>query len=242
MTRWTTAGGASLLAAIFVMGASGCAVVRMPANAETSRREIEQLRREEAELLAMVREIREILNAQGESLTGLKADTGLQLQALDEKLEMLRSQLEERYERGRRSVPPPVSGGDPGSVPTPPADDLFLAAHRDFSRGNYDLAIAGFEEFLRREPASDRADDAQYWIGECFYSQGNMERAIEEFLEVRDRYPNGDRRAAATLKVGYAYLRLGDSAGARRYLDAVIRDYPGTDEARLAAEKLKEIQ
>src|SRR5262249_5720046 len=50
-------------------------------------------------------------------------------------------------------------------------DQLFAAAYGDYSRGNYDLAISEFRQYVDSYPASEMADNAQYWIGECFYSK-----------------------------------------------------------------------
>jgi tol-pal system protein YbgF len=140
--------------------------------------------------------------------------------------------------------PPDTTGPSGGGGLSPPttAGGLFEAAQRDFNRGNYQLAIAGFDDFLKLSPGSDLADNAQYWKGESYYSLGDMDRAIQEFLKVRDVYPEGDAVAEATLKTGYAFLRKGDSATARRYFETVIREFPDSDEAGLAQDKLDSIR
>jgi len=128
--------------------------------------------------------------------------------------------------------------GEPTGAPSSSSSSVFDAAQRDFSRGNYQLAIAGYEEFLQLDPDSDRADEAQYWIGESYYSLGDMDRAIEELLKVRDLYHEGNAVPKATLKLGYAFLRKGDTATARRYFETVVSEYPNSDEAKLAQDKL----
>ena len=101
-----------------------------------------------------------------------------------------------------------------------------------------ELALAGFQEFLLHYPDDDLSDNAQYWIGECYYGLNDLDQAILEYLKVRDVYPNADKVPAATLKTGYAFLRKGDSATARRYFETVIREYPDSDEAKFAQDKL----
>jgi TolA-binding protein len=86
------------------------------------------------------------------------------------------------------------------------------------------------------------SDNAQYWIGECYYGLGDLDKAVLEYLKVRDLYPDGDKVAAATLKTGYAFLRKGDSATARRYFETVLREFPNSDEATLARDKLDSIR
>ena len=89
--------------------------------------------------------------------------------------------------------PPPASGGPPTGAPPSPgpagqATDLYQTAYIDYTRGNYNLAIAAFTEFLRLHPGSDLAEKAQYWIGECHFSlardlqrRGDQARAIQAF-------------------------------------------------------------
>lgn len=237
----------------------GCgAFLRQPDNVEATRQDVESLRRDQTELLALVRELRTRLENQSEAVSALRADNNVQFRQLEQQLETLQAKLEDRGVRsGQRRYPPnpppmervPVdSTATPGpagdaSAPAPAApatspSALFDAAQRDYNRGNYQLALAGFEDVLKQAPDSDLADDAQYWKGECYYSLGDMEHAIQEFLKVRDLYPDGNRVPTATLKIGYAFLRQGDEATARRYFETVIREFPNSDEAPLARDKL----
>ena len=236
-----------------VLTSGGCAsYFRQPANVETTRDEVEALRRDQTELLALVRELNARLEGQSESISALRADTNLQLRQLEERLTMLLAQLEEqgvRYERMRRGggdARPAAADTSAGASGSPSTGDsprnLFDAAQRDFNRGNYQLAIAGFDDFLKLAPESQLADNAQYWKGECYYSLGDMDRAIQELLKVRDIYPKGDAVAEATLKVGYAFLRNEDPATAKRYFETVTREFPSSEEATLAQEKLDSLQ
>ena len=180
-----------------------------------------------------------------------------------ERIETLSAQLEDqgtRIDRSLRRVEdtrvtrpaPPVradslGAGTPSAGEEPPRPagtetELYDAAYRDYSRGNYQLAVAGFQDFLKTHPKSDRADNAQYWLGECYFALGDLDRAVEELLKVRDLYPDGNKSCAATLKVGYAFLRKGENPTARRYFESVVRECPGTDEARLAEDKLASLR
>ncbi len=145
---------------------------------------------------------------------------------------------------------PDFSPGAPGDqdpeAPGPPARDpearrLYDQAYLDLTRGNYSLAILGFREFLRISPGSDLADNAQYWIGECYYAQRDFNQAIREFLTVEERYPHGDKVPAALLKAAYSFQALEDRAAARRYLNEVLTRFPDSDEAVLARNRLRTI-
>lgn len=128
-----------------------------------------------------------------------------------------------------------------GGGQTPPGDpiQLYQSAYRDYQRGNFDLAIEGFRDFLTQNPTSDLADNASYWIGESFYSQQNYREAIQQFDRVVSEYPQSDRVPAALLKKGLAYIELEQRAQGIVQLQYVVHEHPASQEASLAREKLR---
>jgi tol-pal system protein YbgF len=111
-----------------------------------------------------------------------------------------------------------------------------------FNTGDYAKAKDEFSEFLARSPESDLADDAQYWIGECYFSQKDYRRAILEFRKVIDQYPFGNRVPHAFLKVGLSYLALGDRERASESLETVVQAFPKSEVATVAQGTLDEIK
>ncbi|MBN2537444.1 tol-pal system protein YbgF [candidate division WOR-3 bacterium] len=137
-------------------------------------------------------------------------------------------------------APPPDSGAvGPDSLrPALDPDQLYNTAYLDFTRGNYRVAVAGLEQYLQMFPDSEMADNALYWIGECWYSLGELGKAEEEFKNVLIRYPTGNKVPAATYKLGLVYLAQNREDAARRQFEAVVEKYPGSTEAKLAQERL----
>lgn len=135
-----------------------------------------------------------------------------------------------------RAVPPPP-------LPRPSSDPqtVYDTAYADYSRGNLDLAVVGFRQFLEISPRGELTDNALYWLGECFYRQAKFNKAIEQFDQVLARFPGGDRMASATLKKGYAYLEMGQRAQGIVQLQAVVCEHRGKDEAALARKSLEEL-
>jgi len=76
-------------------------------------------------------------------------------------------------------------------------------------------------------------------VGESYYSQGKYTDAIASFEEVIRLYPQGDKVPAAHLKKGLAYLESNRTAQAVVQLNALAENYPNSDEARLARERLR---
>jgi tol-pal system protein YbgF len=118
-------------------------------------------------------------------------------------------------------------------------DQLFAAAYGDYSRGNYDLAISEFRQYVETYPSSEMADNAQYWIGECYYSKKLLNEAIAEFDKVSLLFPKGDKVPGARFKKGVTLIEQGQVDAGRAELTALIRLFPRSNEAALARQQLE---
>ena len=63
--------------------------------------------------------------------------------------------------------------------------------------------------------------------------------AAEQFQALVSRYPNHDKTPGGMLKLGLSQLGLKQDAAGRKTLEAVAKQYPGTDVARTAQQRLK---
>ena len=117
--------------------------------------------------------------------------------------------------------------------------DLFAQATADYQRGRYDLARQGFEDYAEKFPRTDLSDDALYWAGECWSAQKKSHEAIAAYDKLFRTYPQSDKAAAAHLKKGLAHLDLGEKAQAMVELNYVVNQFPGSDEAKSARQRLK---
>jgi tol-pal system protein YbgF len=160
----------------------------------------------------------------GEKLT----DTNQRIDRLSEQLAQLRKLVE--------NLPklPTFTQITPGNP-----DQLFAAAYGDYSRGNYDLAMSEFRQYVETYPSSEMADNAQYWIGECLYSKKQFNDAIAEFDKVSILFPKGDKVPAARFKKAMALIDLSQNEAARAELMAIIKLYPRSNEAVLAKQQLE---
>ena len=130
------------------------------------------------------------------------------------------------------------------NVPAPASEnpmEVYQAAYRDYQRGNWDLALAGFRDFLARYPESELAPNAEYWIGESLYSQKKYSEAIDQFNRVVDKYPKSDKAPGALLKKGYGYLAMNDRPRAIVQFQYVVHEYPNSRESALAKDRLKQL-
>ncbi len=118
------------------------------------------------------------------------------------------------------------------------ADQIYSEAYNDLIQGNLDFAIQGFTAFLRNFPTNDKADDAQYNIGEAYYNGGKYSQAVAAFSKVISDYASGGKAASALFKRGKAELSLLQKDGAIADFRVVVERYPNEPEASLAKSEL----
>lgn len=121
------------------------------------------------------------------------------------------------------------------------ADTLYQTAYADFTRGNFDLAILGFREYLNKYPLGTLADSAQFWIGQCFVSQKKYQEAIVEFAKVSANFSQSKSAPAAKYKIALAQIELDQKEEALKTLDELILKYPEAQERKLAQDKKQEL-
>lgn len=132
---------------------------------------------------------------------------------------------------------PAVAGPAPATVGMSPTR-LYEIAQADYAGGQWALAINGFETYLRTFPKTEKADDAQFFIGEAYQLDGKFKDAIAAYERVISDYPAGDRVPDAYYKRGLAFSRLAQNDRARESFEAVIKNYPNSEAARLAKQLL----
>ncbi len=141
-------------------------------------------------------------------------------------------------------VPKPAAAGgeaaseaDAGKIRQAYEDALNI-----LREGRYEQAAEAFRKFLAAYPDSSYAANAQYWLAETYYVTRKFEAALAEFAKVLENYPGSVKTADAKLKMGFIQYELGNWAEARKWLEAVQREFPKTTAARLAAERLERMR
>ena len=186
--------------------------------------------------------------AEGVRILREKADdTNVRLSSMSQELEAQREIISSLP----TSPAPPIGispTGDPSAAPSlsperPAAASVapqkaYDAAFNDYTGGQYDLAIEGFNFYLKTFPKSDRADDAQLNIGNSYYALGNFREAVTAFQRVISDYPQADSVPAAYYKLGLSYEGLKQPDLARRAYEAVMKNHPNAMDAQLAKQRL----
>jgi len=248
---------------------SGCASNRelllMQEDINQVRTQVMELEQKDAALDRELERLKKDITGQLEAIKRSQTDTLIKIDTLTTELQMLSEKLDDTNFRisslsqqvaGLQLSRPPLTPypeqrGEPlpetTEAPQPSEEtpsspqSLYDTAYADYLRGNYDLAINGFQEFLRLLPDSELADNTQYWIGECYYSQGKFLQGVKEFDKVIMNYPQGDKLPAAHLKKALSYFELNQIGQAVIQLQQLIKEFPTSNEARIAREKLESL-
>ncbi|MBN1614177.1 MAG: tol-pal system protein YbgF [Deltaproteobacteria bacterium] len=223
---------------------------------------LEALRKRQAETGADLTELRDTVRQLNGAVESLKKDTAAlaaRLNRKDDEVKDLREKIEsvsfktnflENFLGIGKKEELSEANGKGGHSNTATKEALkgkadrevaYAAAYDEFTQGKYEKARAGFQAFLKQYPDTEYSDNAQFWIGECYYFEKKYEKAILEYEKVAKNYPEGNKVPYARLKQGLSFLNLGDKAGAKLILQQVIKDYPNTNQARIARSKLVEI-
>lgn len=140
------------------------------------------------------------------------------------------------------SPPPGAAGGPPQGLS---AEDLYSNALRDKASGNFDMAIAEFNDYLKFYGDTESAPNAQYYLGEIAFTRKDYEAALAAFNLVLERFPEdrNNKILDATYMKGRTLVQMGETRKAADEFRAVIKRNPDSDlaeksKAQLTALKL----
>ncbi len=150
-------------------------------------------------------------------------DTNVRLATMTQEIESMRQAIQ----TAPVAAPPAAVTTDPtGAPPTgvqPPTPTqpsgsglsptkAYDAAFNDYTSGQYDLAIQGFEFYIREFPTSPRADDAQLGIGNSYLRARKLPGCRHGVSEGHRQLQPDGLRAAGVLQAGIE-LRGAEAAG-----------------------------
>ncbi len=221
---------------------------------EEGLRELRRLNELLAEQNASFKKALQDQRVQDEAISAALRDLGERLSELNEKYQSLKAVPPPPVAVDAAGLPPPAAApplGAGGATTPPPANptapppaaapaprELYSQAYADFARGNYDLAVQGFTEYIKNYPGTDFTDNAQYWVGECLYGKKLYNEAIEAWNTLFRDYPSSDKLPDARVKKGMALERLGRRSQALVEYRFVIDRFPNSPAARIARERL----
>jgi TolA-binding protein len=148
-------------------------------------------------------------------------------------------------ETGAASVPPATAAPPPGAAAaaiSASPQQMWDLAFVDYTAGQYDLAVWGYESFIRSFPKDERADNAQVYIATAYLQLGNNQKALEAADGAIRNYPGGDALPEAYYRKGIALQNLRQLDGARQAYEYIIKAFPDHHAAILARQALDKLK
>ncbi len=129
------------------------------------------------------------------------------------------------------------------------AEDRFEIGKQKFDKKKYVDAIEDFKYILLQYPGSAIADDAQFYLAECYYNRGEYLLASSEYENLIQNYPSSEYVLMARYKIGLCYYNLSpksqlDQTYTYKAIDALqgfIEYHPTSDLVPSAERKIHEL-
>jgi len=135
------------------------------------------------------------------------------------------------------------AGNDDGSnadVP-PEVQSAYMAAFDKLKNGQYDAAVAGFKSFVAQNPETSLTDNAWYWMGEAYYVQQDLGNSQNAFEIVVNRFASSAKVPASLYKIALIQTAQNQTTNAKATLERIVSQYPDSDSAGLAQQKLQSL-
>lgn len=206
-------------------------------------------------LEAQNRALMDTLQANSELLMRVRGDLGRQLMQMEQHLVQIQelsgqsqrrlTELREQWEtRNQQFSDPglPSPSGSGGAASDTDVVRLYELGLEKLQEGATGTARAAFQEILSSHVTHELAPDAQYQIGETYVVDEDFDAALRAFERLIELFPSSSRAATALFRAGVVSEERGNISRARDYFTRVQAGYPNSDEARLAAERLRRLR
>ncbi len=164
-------------------------------------------------------------------------DLQTQVRKKDMEIADLKSQLSMK-EQSTASKPSSSAASYAYTSPAPQSStasyssDSYVNRYNDalsmFHNREYSNAISEFEQLLSTDMNHSYADNAQYWIGECYYALGRYQEAVMAFEKVFT-FPQSNKNDWAQFKIGQSYFKMGNKERARQEFQQLIDNYSDSE-------------
>lgn len=264
LTQKTKTRTAILIVAVLCLGLglSSCATKR---NIDEIKAEIQQVRRQNETTQATLLRLDSLITTGIEADNKLRNDVSFTVNDLQQRIDQL---LENFYEMqaqlqqiSRQPAVKHVIQSSPGAQqqtsvtitdtavqadePVTPGFDCDLAYDEAFismRHGDYEKGITGFQNYLAQCPRHQNAENAHYWIGECYYSLEKYVEASAEFEYLLENYKSSVNVSGALYKLARSKQELGKTGDAKKLFQRLVDEYPDTFEGSQAKERLKDLK
>lgn len=159
---------------------------------------------------------------------------------LEEKIDSLKIEIDKNHSPVQTATVSPYSP----VLPTP-ANESFQSQYQnalhEFNEKNYTQSLPLFLQLAKQQPASDLSDNCEYWAGESYYALGRYTEALDQFASVL-KQTGSDKADDALMMRGNCYLKLSQNEKAKEEFKLLLEQFPNSEYALRAKEKLVTIK
>lgn len=114
----------------------------------------------------------------------------------------------------------------------------FDLAYGLYKTEKYKNASVAFRDFLRQYPETIHAANVYYWMGNAYLMSLEYANAIEAYQALLTKHADHPRVAEAMLNMVECHVGLKNKIAAKKTLKQVILQFPGSDAAEKAKQRL----
>jgi len=245
-----------------VISLSGCVTSR---HIDELKAEIRDLKEQNNTTSQTIAEMERVVTENSETVNRLRNDVTQSNDQLHERIDMLLENYNELMRiilemknnlatrriitsspgsQSESAITSGLTGSDNQAVVSQPAEeciDAYDAAFILARRENYNEAIEAFNKYLTNCLQHESAENAHYWIGECYYSLEKYVDASEKFNYLINNYKSSVNLSRAMYKLARCNQELGKTDAAKSMFNRLINEFPETLEANQAKERLKDL-
>ena len=149
----------------------------------------------------------------------------------------------------RRRVPPPAIGPasllelDEARVGNMPQEvgSIFEQAFEALRAGKFEVSKERMMNAVVVAKGTELVADAYFWLAVSEDGLQNPKEALESYHELVSAFPKNRKAPLGLLRQASVFVKLGDNKVAKLTLNKLIADFPKSEEAKRAKERLKDL-
>lgn len=193
--------------------------------------QVDQLKRSLLDMNAQLEQLRSELTKQ----QGIDEVLVRDVSELQRKQKDVQGALDERV---RKLEPQSVTLDGKTFKVDPDEKRLFDESLARLRAADFAGGATGLNGLLQRFPTTGYRESALYWLGNAQYGLRDYKEAISAFKQLLDRAPDHARAPESMLSIANCYGELKDNENTRKTLEQLIKQYPQTEAAQAARDRL----
>lgn len=111
-----------------------------------------------------------------------------------------------------------------------------------FRTGDFAAAQNSLLSFLRKYPTSGYASSTLFWLGNAQYATKDYKESIVNFRKLLSIAPQHARAAEAMLAISNCLVELKDIKAAKKAMEDLVKQYPTSEAAQTAKDRLARLR